>query len=152
MKLCLTWRGILEVADDEASDLSAIMVYSDALADPSATIEEIRAACLATLAAPRARLRPARAALRQHGPASDPEDAAFEEKLGVRRQIEERLRSSGIEPGGLRVAAAREPGGARRGPGCSAKVPDADIEALLSAMGEGREKPPAPPPPDAKRC
>ncbi len=88
MKLTLVWRGVVEVRDDEASEIAALLLLSEPMARPPATLAQVRAACLVkTQIAP----------VVEPAPAPPANDAATEEDPEVvkfRAEAEARLEAA----------------------------------------------------------
>lgn len=109
MKIDLVWRAVLEVEDDEASELVALLVHADALAEPPADAESIYAA-FATALTP----VPADAPVRPAAPVNDVEPPD-EELAEVERQLNEaerttieRLTAAGLWPPSAATTPSRD--------------------------------------------
>ena len=95
----LVWRGLIEVADDEASDVAELFVLTEELAAPRLALAEAQAKYRA------ARLRLAPVAEDPDAPPPANDAAAPRELSAHERRIEDRLRAAGI----LEAAVAQLP-------------------------------------------
>jgi uncharacterized protein YjbI with pentapeptide repeats len=133
MKLSLVWRGVVEVRDDEASEIAALLLIAEPMASPHATLEQIRDACLAARLPP-AQEPPAPPPANDAAPAPDPEEAKLRADLDARlAEARAQLRKAGID-----VPAATDPPAA---PPAMPPMPDpASIAASLRTAGASEKE------------
>ncbi len=160
MKLTLVWRGVLEVRDDEATEIAALMLTSEAMAQPPATLEQVRAACLAATRIEPVAEPAAPPPANDAAPAEDPEEARLKAELEARlAAAREQLDKAGVRlPDPLTSVPATPPeppplpdpealAAKLRASGAGDKEVGQLLEALRAA-GEAREagqqEPPAP--------
>lgn len=123
MKLCLVWRGLLNVSDEDAPEILRFFVDLEPLEDRS-SLETLHARYLAALAPPE-----------EAEPDADPEEPS-EEAEALQDEVDEgqaelhaKLRDLGVDPDANLEADAVPP----------PPMPDAELESMLNAAGASPE-------------
>jgi uncharacterized protein YjbI with pentapeptide repeats len=129
MKLQLVWRGHLDVRADDAPEVQALFVTSEAVGDERMTVDEAQARLLAALARPEPEPAP------EPEPPADPEPAAkADEPDPELEKIEATIAAHEAEAAKLAAAAGLDDAAAE-------PPPPPDPEALAEAMREAGAAP-----------